>query len=239
MSIGRENPALTKGFTHHLSVNRILDYPLKNTEICLNDWNCQIDVVDEFDQILDLLSKEDNEGTLLLPYWAYLWESSIGLAEHLSDNSTILTDKRILEIGCGYGLPGIVAAKVGAIVTFTDFEHDALQFARHNSQQNDVSADTYVQMDWGTPCFQKRFDVVLGSDVIYEEKNWDPIIELLYNLLVPKGIAIFSEPKRKNADGFFERIQKNGFSFKRTTRSISLEEKTIEINIFQVKHAEC
>ena len=221
-----------------MSVNRILDYPLKNTEICLNDWNCQLDVVDEFDQILDLLSKEDNEGTLLLPYWAYLWESSIGLAEHLSDNSTILTDKRILEIGCGYGLAGIVAAKVGAIVTFTDFEHDALQFARHNSQQNDVSTGTFVQMDWSAPCFQNGFDVVLGADVIYEEQNWDPIIELLHNLLEPKGEAIFSEPKRKNADGFFERIQKNGFSFKRTTRTISLEQKTLEINIFQVKHAE-
>lgn len=215
-----------------------LDYLLRNSDICLNSRRFSLSVVDEPDRYLEELSREDVEGTLFLPYWTYLWESSIGLAEHLSDNSTILTDKRILEIGCGYGLAGIVAAKVGAIVTFTDFEYDALQFARHNSQQNDVSTGTYVQMDWAAPCFQNGFDVILGADVIYEEKNWDPIIELLHNLLHPKGKAIFSEPKRKNADGFFERIQKNGFSFKRTTRTISLEQKTAEINIFQVKHAE-
>ena len=216
----------------------VLDYPLRNSDLCLNSKRFHLTVVDEPDRYLEELSREDVEGTLFLPYWIYLWESSIGLAEHLSDNSTILTDKRILEIGCGYGLEGIVAAKVGAIVTFTDFEHDALRFARLNSQQNDVSAGTYVQMDWSAPCFQNGFDVVLGADVIYEEQNWDPIIELLHNLLEPKGEAIFSEPKRKNADGFFERIQKNGFSFKRTTRSISLKQRTAEINIFQVKHVE-
>ncbi len=213
-----------------------LDYPLKHTEIFLNNRRFQLTVVDDPDQYLETLSKEDVEGTLFLPYWTYLWESSIGLAQYLSDNRTTLSNKSILEIGCGYGLAGIVAAKFGAKVTYTDFEHDALLFARHNSQQNDVSVGTYVQMDWSAPCFQNRFDVVLGADVIYEEQNWDSIIELLHNLLELKGVAIFSEPNRKNADGFFKLIRENGFTFKKSICSISLQEKTAKINLFQVKH---
>lgn len=213
-----------------------LHYPLKNTEICLNNRKFQLTVVNDPDQYLEILSKEDVEGTLFLPYWTYLWESSIGLAQYLSDNSTTLSNKSILEIGCGYGLAGIVAAKFGAKVIYTDFEHDALLFARYNSQQNDVSADTYVQMNWSAPCFQKRFDFILGADVIYEEQNWDPIIELLHNLLELKGVAIFSEPNRKNADGFCKLIRENGFTFKKSICSISLQEKTGKINIFQVKH---
>lgn len=214
-----------------------LDYPLRNSDICFNSQSFHLTVVDEPDRYLEKLSREDVEGTLFLPYWTYLWESSIGLAKHLSDNRATLSDKRILEIGCGYGLAGIVAAKFGANVTFTDFEHDALQFARYNSQQNDVSTGAYVQMDWSAPCFQNRFDVVLGADVIYEEQNWDPIIELLHNLLELKGVAIFSEPNRKNADGFFKLIRENGFTFKETICSFSLQEKTAKINIYQVKHA--
>lgn len=213
-----------------------LHYPLKNIEICLNNRKFQLTVVDDPDQYLETLSKEDVEGTLFLPYWTYLWESSIGLAQYLSDNRATLSNKRILEIGCGYGLAGIVAAKFGAKVTYTDFEHDALLFARHNSQQNDVSVGTYVQMDWSAPCFRKRFDFVLGADVIYEEQNWDPIIELLHNLLELKGVAIFSEPNRKNADGFFKLIRENGFTFKESICSFSLQQKIAKINIFQVKH---
>ncbi|MXV76957.1 methyltransferase domain-containing protein [Candidatus Poribacteria bacterium] len=214
----------------------LLNYPLKNIEICLNNRKFQLTVVDDPDQYLETLSKEDVEGTLFLPYWTYLWESSIGLAQYLSDNRTTLSNKSILEIGCGYGLAGIVTAKLGAEVTFTDFEHDALLFTRHNSQQNETSTGTYVQMDWSAPCFQKRFNVVLGADVIYEEQNWDSIIELLQNLLELNGIAIFSEPNRKNADEFFKLIRENGFTFKKSICSISLQEKTAKINIFQVKH---
>ena len=214
----------------------LLDYPLKNTEICLNNKKYQLTVVDDPDRYLEKLSKEDDEGTLFLPYWTYLWESSIGLAQHLSDNGTTLFNKRILEIGCGYGLAGIVATQFGARVTFTDFEHDALQFARHNSLLNETSAGTYVQMDWFAPCFQNRFDVVLGADVIYEKQNWDPIIELLHTLLELKGIAIFSEPNRKNADGFFKLVRENGFRFKKSICTISSQKKIARINIFQVKY---
>lgn len=215
----------------------ILDYPLKYTEICINNKTFQLAVVADPDRYLEELSREDDEGTLFLPYWTYLWESSIGLAEYLSDYRRTLTDKTILEIGCGYGLAGIVAAKLGAKVTFTDFEHDALQFARYNSLQNGVSTGTYVQMDWSAPCFQNSFDVILGADVIYEERNWDTIIELLYNLLKSNGVAIFSEPKRKNADGFFKLIRENGFTFKKSICSFSLQKKTTRINIIQVKYA--
>lgn len=215
----------------------ILDYPLRYTEICINNKKFQLAVVADPDRYLEELSREDDEGTLFLPYWTYLWESSIGLAKYLSDYRRTLTDKTILEIGCGYGLAGIVAARFGAKATFTDFEHDALQFARYNSLQNGVSTGTYIQMDWSAPCFQNSFDIILGADVIYEERNWDTIIELLYNLLKSNGVAIFSEPRRKNADGFFKLIRENGFTFKKSICSFSLQKKTTRINIIQVKYA--
>ena len=47
----------------------------------------------------------------------------------------------------------------------------------------------YVQMDWHASCFQCQFDIILASDVIYEEQNWQPIIDILKNHLKPDGIA--------------------------------------------------
>ncbi len=218
----------------------MLDYlvrlSLKNTDIFLNNRKILLTVIDEPNVYLEKLSKEDNEGTLYLPYWTYLWESSIGLAKYLSEYQIKLSDKHILEIGCGYGLAGIVACQAGADVVFTDFEHDALLFARVNTEQNLKNSANFVQMNWTDPCFSFKFDVILASDVIYEEHNWQPIMCLLKTLLASSGVAIFSEPNRKNADEFFKLIRENGFTFKKSICSISLQENTAKINIYQIKH---
>ena len=183
--------------------NYLNDYPVTDTTIQLSAREIQLTIVDKPDRFLDKLSREDREGRLFLPYWIYLWESAIGLARHISELGSTLSDKHVLEIGCGFGLAGITACQAGAKVVFTDFEHDALLFAKHNAEQNHVNSAIFIQMDWNAPCFQNKFDVILASDVIYEEQNWQPILSLLQNLLSPDGVAFFSEPNRKNADGFF------------------------------------
>ncbi len=215
--------------------NRLLVYPTTNTTLQIGNGEIQLTIIDEPDLFLDKLSKEDRDGRLYLPYWTYLWESAIGLAHYVSELGATFSGQHILEIGCGFGLAGIVACQAGAKVVFTDFEYDALQFALHNSQLNGIDSAIFVQMDWNTPCFNSKFDVILASDVIYEEENWEPITRLLLNLLVSDGIAIFSEPNRKNADGFFKCITENGFTFEKTTCPISLDQKTTQINIYTVK----
>ena len=215
--------------------NYLNDYPLTDTTIQLIDTEIQLTIVDTPDRFLDKLSREDSEGRLFLPYWIYLWESAIGLARHISETGETCSEKYILEIGCGFGLAGIAACQAGAEVAFTDFEYDALLFAKHNAQQNGIDSAIFVQMDWNAPCFHGKFDVILGSDVVYEEQNWQPILCLLQSLLGDEGIALFSEPNRKNADGFFRCIRKNGFAFEKSICSISLNQKTTSINIYTIK----
>ncbi|MDE0482134.1 MAG: methyltransferase domain-containing protein [Candidatus Poribacteria bacterium] len=216
--------------------NHLKSYPITHTTIQLSDREIQLTIVDDPDRFLDKLSREDSEGWLFLPYWIYLWESAIGLARHISELDRPLSDKRVLEIGCGFGLAGITACQAGAKVVFTDFEHDALLFARHNVEQNGIDSAIFVQMDWNALCFQDKFDIILASDVIYEEQNWEPILSSLQNLLSPDGVAFFSEPNRKNADGFFKCLRDNGFTYQKSTCSISEDGKTIQVNIYKVEH---
>lgn len=216
-------------------VKNLFNYPVRNTQIDIEGRNIHLTIVEEPDCYLDQLSKEDSQGRLYLPYWIYLWESSIGLAQHISQFLSVMSNNSVLEIGCGYGLAGSIACAVGANVVFTDFEYDALQFARHNLRQKYRLHAAYVQMDWSAPCFKNGFDVILGADVIYEEHNWVQIIDLLDSLLAPNGMAIFAEPNRKNADGFFERIRERGFVIEKSTSTFSLDQKTVEVNIFETK----
>ncbi len=211
------------------------DYPVTITTIQIGNREIELRIVDDPDNLLDKLSREDREGRLYLPYWTYLWESAIGLARHVSNLGEMLNGQDILEIGCGYGLVGIVAGHAGGNVVFTDFEYDALLFARHNVQHNNIASATFIQMDWNRTCFECQFDVILASDVIYEEQNWQPILALLKRLLAPNGVAIFSEPNRKNTDGFIKSLRRNGFTFDKATCKISTGNKKTHINLYTIR----
>ena len=55
-----------------------------------------------------------------------LWECAIDLCHHLAENHGSLSEKRhqsehVLELGCGHGLPGILALRSGASVDFADY----------------------------------------------------------------------------------------------------------------------
>ena len=215
--------------------NNLNDYPVTNMTIQIGSGEIELTIVDDPDRFLDRLSREDSEGSLYLPYWTYLWDSAIVLARHVSEIGEMLIGQHILEIGCGFGLAGIVACQAGGKVVFTDFEHNALLFAKHNTLQNNIDTATIVQMDWNRVCFQSKFDVILASDVIYEEQNWLPILDLLRNLLDPNGVAIFSEPNRKNAGGFFTDLRENGFTFEKSTCTISLDNRKTLINLYTIR----
>ena len=213
------------------------DYPLTSTIIKMKTGRVQLTLIEEPDWFLERLSREDDQGKLYLPYWTYLWESSIGLARHIEKMGARLKDAHILEIGCGFGLTGIVACQMGAHVVFTDAEQEALRFAQHNVDQNGVSqrAD-FVQMNWNTPCFNRKFPYILAADVIYEEPDWTPITTLLQEYLAPNGIALFSEPNRSNAAGFFKLLTDNGFAYQKTAYPVTLDGQTSEVSIYTVRH---
>jgi predicted nicotinamide N-methyase len=214
------------------------DYPLTSSIIKLKTGRVQLTIVKDPDWFLEQLSREDDQGKLYLPYWTYLWESSIGLARHIEKIGTRLKDAHVLEIGCGFGLAGIVACQMGARVIFTDAEQEALRFACHNAEQNDVSqrAD-FVQMDWNTPCFNRKFLFILAADVIYEEPHWIPIVTLLQEYLAHNGVALFSEPNRSNASGFFKRLTDNGFVYQKTSYPVTLDGQTSQVSIYTVRRA--
>ena len=212
------------------------DYPLTSTIIKLKTGRIQLTLIKEPDWFLEQLSREDDEGKLYLPYWTYLWESSIALAHHVERLGKHIENTTVLEIGCGFGLTGIVACRMGARVVFTDAEREALRFAHHNAEQNSVSQHAdFVQMDWNTPCFNRKFRYILAADVIYEEHHWQPIITLLQDHLASNGVALFSEPNRSNAVEFFKLLKANGFTYQKSAAPATFDKETSYVSIYTIR----
>ena len=142
------------------------------------------------------------------PLWSKIWEASIILSDYLS-RIPVDPEKRFLEIGCGMGVIGVVASAFGHRVTMTEYNPDALNFARANASANLSADDTgleITELDWGKPQVEGLFDYIIGSEVIYKEKDYQPILKLFKTFLKPSGEIILAEGVRKTSMEFFRQM---------------------------------
>jgi predicted nicotinamide N-methyase len=151
--------------------------------------------VADVDTLLDRLPKVQFRADERLPYWADLWPSSLALAQYLWE-AVDLQGLQVLELGCGMGLAGIVAGRKGGLVTLTDYEADALMFARYNALHNRCQHTIVRHLDWQTPTLSQAYAVLIASDILYERANFLPLLHLLQRALASHGHFIVAEPNR-------------------------------------------
>lgn len=140
------------------------------------------------------------------PLWAKVWDASLVLADHLAGLPPE-PGQHFLEIGCGLGAVGIVAAAFGHHVTMTEYNSDALNFARANALANLSDPGTspdVAMLDWKDPKLEGRFDRIVASEVIYRATDFLPIEKLLLTYLAQDGEVILAEGLRKTSVEFFE-----------------------------------
>src|SRR5437868_1071885 len=86
------------------------------------------------------------------PYGVALWASAIALAHEIESRAAEFRGRTVLELGAGTGLPGIVAASLGARVVQTDRHELALSVCRRNGERNrgraGVETIGYRIADW-------------------------------------------------------------------------------------------
>lgn len=140
------------------------------------------------------------------PLWARIWNASLVLAEHLA-KMPVETAGSILEIGAGIGVASIVAASRGHRVTVTEYNQDALAFARANADINGCQAMQVQLLDWNAPVFEEPFDTITGSEVVYHERDFDPLLKLFVRFLKPGGRIFLAMEPRRSAMMFFDRAR--------------------------------
>jgi predicted nicotinamide N-methyase len=112
---------------------------------------------------------------------------------------------RVLELGCGLGLPSIAAALGGAEVLATDWSQDALAFCEENARRNHARVMT-ARWDWGGPApVNGPFDLVLAADVLYEQRNVDQLLDLLPRLVIG-GEVWLTDPRRAPGMRFLSEV---------------------------------
>lgn len=213
---------------------RITSVPLKFGDVCVDfvriaDPNRVLDELAEAEDRREKVEGRRKEGDELhLPYWAELWDSAVGLCEELVGRREKIVGKTLLDLGCGMGLVGTVAASLGAKVTLADLESDALLLARANAIQFDPNVRA-VRLNWRTGKLDQRFDWIIGADIIYERAQWDFLEPFWRKHLAENGVVMLGEPGRPGAETFCKWMEERNWGVAVSRRTPANSEKTIRI----------
>ncbi|MEO0580780.1 MAG: methyltransferase domain-containing protein [Bacteroidota bacterium] len=189
-------------------------FPLTHFEIEILGHTFELAGVEDVDALLDELIAKGPDSEAVkdeqIPYWADLWHAAIGMSHYLMGN-TSLEGKTLLELGCGMGLCGIVAAHQGAQVVMTDYLPEAIDLAAYNWKLNRREEPEVRLLDWRVPDLALAADLVVASDVAYEERAHKPLINAFRTLVNPGGRILLSEPGRPHAASWLRSLSREGF----------------------------
>jgi EEF1A lysine methyltransferase 3 len=192
-----------------------------------------VQIKDYEEYILDQIEAGDPNVTEA-PFWAKLWEASFLLAYFLG-KQPVNPEHHLLELGAGIGIVGIYAALCGHRITITDINEDALLFARANALLNGLNGVEIRKLDWSDPWETRRYDAIVGSEVVYDRRSYPLLVAFLSRSLTPEGVIFLAKNAELPASTFFEELTKC-FMFKKTSQSLRMDGEAQEIELFAVRH---
>ena len=170
---------------------------------------------------------------LHLPYWAELWDSGLGMGQLLVSAPQLVRENNVLDLGCGMGLAGTVAAALRANVLFADLEADSLLFARLNSLPWREKIRTR-RMNWQKDRLEERFDLILGADILYEKQQWEFLEPFWRQHLKTDGSVLLGEPGRQTGELFLEWMSSKKWRIEKSEQPVSTRPRPIRLfQLFQ------
>jgi predicted nicotinamide N-methyase len=167
------------------------------------------------------------------PMWAKFWEASVVLTHYMA-GLPVAADRRILELGSGLGVAGIVAAVIGHAITLTEHNPDALNFLRANTGLNGCDRTAIHHLDWFHPDLKGRFDLIIGSEIVYQDSAVEAFGSLFKKHLAPQGRVVLAERIRTTKTLFFEYMS-SSFDIRAKKHTLRSKEKTDTVILFELK----
>ena len=203
-------------------------------EYQFGDRTLKLTVPDRPDALLedpDVLAANHRDD--YMPYWAYLWPAAIYMSKAVM-RADWLAGTRVLELGCGVGLVGVAARAKGCRVVMTDYDAKSVVVAQHNARLNGFDDVEARELDWRVPP-KETYPVILGCDLLYEQRNHLPILELLEVMLEPGGICWLADGGRNVAHQFWYLARERGYAVTmRDTEGRELMQPGLHYQLFEL-----
>ena len=133
----------------------------------------------------------------------FLWPSAILMTKWLASIAHgVGLPRKVIEIGCGVGLPGIVLSVLGTSVLFTDIDDVNVPLILDTQARlNNLDKASFIKLDWNSESRVVRellldhfksdilpdglldIDLITGADLFYEPKLYHPLVRTISTIL--------------------------------------------------------
>ncbi|XP_035675277.1 protein N-terminal and lysine N-methyltransferase EFM7-like isoform X2 [Branchiostoma floridae] len=167
-----------------------------------------------------------------------VWPAAMILSQHLVSHRELVRAGRVLEVGAGVGLPGLVAAALSedpSGVVMTDYVEDAVDLMDMNIAETfgeDNNRPQAAIMDWDDDpsVLQEHhgtFDVIIGSDVVYWPVLIEPLIRTVKALLSNKPTSWFLMLYSRRNPKADKLLFRTALKYRLDSRELSLEQNAV------------
>lgn len=209
------------------------EFPLREHLLRLEGRECSVlhvgAVLTDEDEVRAIVRKTNR-----LPYGVSLWPSAIALAHEIAARPGEFRGRSVLELGAGVGLPGIVAATLGARVVQTDREELALHVCRLNADRNRQASIEHLQADWTDWTETARHDWIIAADVLYGDSLHPHVRRIFENNLNTGGRVLLADPFRPSAVAFLESLEAAGWGVEFSRWNVGDEQTPRPVGVFEL-----
>jgi len=165
---------------------------------------------------------EQGISSALWPIFGLLWPSGQQLAARLA--ARVVSQERILEIGCGLGLASLVGHRRGANITASDCHPLASTFLLENLRLNDMPPLPYRHGHWaqaqplhapGSAMDASHvngvYDLIIGSDLLYDRDASALLAPFILSHAGAHTEVWIIDPDRGNRSTFHRHMVAHGF----------------------------
>lgn len=159
-----------------------------------------------------------------------VWEASRYLASYLVKHPELVKGKRVMELGSGPGFCGLVAAKLGGIVTLTDAHAGVLSLLEESSKHSGALVEA---LDWeARPVRPTVTDVIIGSDIVYDPRLVEPLVGVLEAIKYDFALICCAVRRLSSLELFESCLHSKGLLFKKLVTDNSAWETIRYDNFF-------
>ena len=173
------------------------------------------------------MTEEQYEKDKFLPYWAQQWPSCLPLFNYLSihASSIIPSSGIICEMGSGLGIVSMLLASGKNRIVATDIAPDACRYSAYNMRRY-IPLPMVLCSDWRASPFTIKFDCIIASDILYEQRWISIVLDFLQLSLNHNGSAIIADPRRQWWLEFQNAAADRGFTLNKTWQEVVNQGKT-------------